>query len=45
MCVYDHDPVAPSDRVRGGPGPDCVGADVGDVIRSVKIVFYGGCWD
>lgn len=45
MCVYDHDPAAPSDRVRGGPGPDYVGADAGDVVRSVKIVFYGGCWD
>lgn len=45
LCAYDSRPHAPSDQVRGGPGPDYVGADVGDVVRSAKIVLYGGCWD
>jgi hypothetical protein len=45
MCVYDGRPNAPKDRILGGPGPDYAGADLGDVVRSVEIEFYGGCWD
>jgi Ca2+-binding RTX toxin-like protein len=45
MCAYDHRPNAPIDRVRGGPGPDYAGVNPGDLVRSVRLVFYGGCWD
>ena len=45
MCVYDGRPAASKDRILGGPGPDYAGADIGDVVRSVEIEFYGGCWD
>lgn len=45
LCAYDGKPNAPGDRIRGGPGPDFVGADTADVVRSAKTVLYGGCWD
>lgn len=45
LCAYDGRSNAPSDRIRGGPGPDFVGADVADVVRSARIVLFGGCWD
>lgn len=45
MCVYDGRPNAPKDRILRGPGPDYAGADLGDVLRSVEIEFYGGCLD
>ena len=45
LCVFDGRSKAPSDTALGGPGPDYVGANVEDVVRSADIVFYGGCWD